>query len=123
MLPESQPEAQDLHTFLEPDHPVWQIADIFPGTGIGDQAWAAYQRGLPALLKSSPDQWVAYHGDRQLGVGPLPTRLYDECVASGVSPSELVICRIQPLGDGQEFLGMGACWIEAGDSEVDPKPG
>jgi hypothetical protein len=96
----------------EPDHPVWQMANIFPPTPLGEQAWAAFEQDLPRLLETSRGQWVAYHGSQRLAVGPQHTRLYEECIRRGLSPEEFVICQIDPF-DGYEVLGLGSCrWEE-----------
>jgi hypothetical protein len=95
----------------EPDHPAWQLANVFPDNELGRQAWAAHQRDLPALLETARGQWVAYHGGERLGIAPLHTRLYEECLARGLSPEELVICQVEPI-DGVEVIGTGVCWVE-----------
>jgi hypothetical protein len=99
----------------EPDHPVWQMANIFPDSPLGEQAWAAFERDLPGLLETSRGQWAAYHGAQRLAVGPQHTRLYEECIRRGLSPDEFVICEIEP-NEGYEVLGMGGCrWEEEGE--------
>ena len=97
----------------EPDHPAWQIANVFPDSPLGQQAWLAHQRDLPRLLEIAQGQWVAYRGADCLGVRSSHLRLYEECVARGFSPEELVICQVEPIA-GQESVGMGACWVEEG---------
>ena len=92
--------------FAEPDHPVWKIVNWFPPTELGQQALAAYERDLPDMLPTSRGQWVAYHGEQQIGVGPSNARLYDEALSRGFSPDEIAICQIEPLG-GKEIIGMG----------------
>jgi hypothetical protein len=99
----------------EPEHPAWQMVNVFPDSTLGQQAWLAHQRELPRLLETARGQWVAYHGDGCLGVGPSPLRLYEACVARGFSPEELVICQIEPIA-GQESVGMGVCWVDEGGS-------
>jgi hypothetical protein len=95
----------------EPDHPSWQVIDRFPANDLGEQSWAAFERELPHLLETSRGQWVAYSGDQRLGVGPLHTRLYEECVQRGFAPEELVICQIEPVL-GQEGVGLGGARVE-----------
>jgi hypothetical protein len=90
------------------------MVNVFPDTPFGQQAWLAHQRELPRLLEAARGQWVAYHGDRCLGVGPVHLRLYEECLARGFSPGELVICQIEPI-EGEERIGMGVCWSNDGE--------
>ena len=99
----------------EPDHPAWQMVNVFPDNIFGEQAWHAHQRELPRLLNNARGQWVAYHGEQCLGVSPTHLRLYEECLARGYSSEELVICQIEPIED-QESFGMSVCWSDEGGS-------
>src|SRR5437764_1234319 len=47
----SRPGGPD-SAFPDPNHPAWQIAGWFPGTPLGEQAWAAFNRDLPELLRA-----------------------------------------------------------------------
>jgi hypothetical protein len=62
-----------------------------------DEAEAAFLRDLPSLLNEYSNQWVAYHGDRRLGIGPAKAELYQDCLQRGFSPEELVVWNIQPV--------------------------
>ena len=35
---------------------------------LGELAEDAFRRDLPLLLKERPGEWVAYHGDRRVGI-------------------------------------------------------
>ena len=78
-----------------------------------EQAELAFQRDLPALLKERPGEWVAYHGEKQLGAGPKNTELYEECVRRGFSPGELALCRVEEIV-GEEAVGLGCFWVSGG---------
>jgi hypothetical protein len=41
---------------------------------------AAYRRDLPRLLRERPGQWVAYHGDEQVGFAANDLELYQLCL-------------------------------------------
>jgi hypothetical protein len=61
-----------------------------------EQAQKAFQAALPQLLRERPGQWVAFHGDRQVGFGASKTGLYQECFALGLRRGELLVRLIQP---------------------------
>jgi hypothetical protein len=82
------------------------MANIFPGTDVGDQAWRAFRRDLPALLGNHRGQWVAYRGEQQLGTGLTPASLYDEWLSRGIAPEDLVICQVEPIVE-ETMMGMG----------------
>ena len=63
---------------------------------LGRQALLAFWRDLPQLLQERPWQWVAYHGDRQLGFGKTQTELWQECLRQGWQPEEFMIRSIEP---------------------------
>jgi hypothetical protein len=104
--PDSSPAPDPKSRLAEPNHPAWMMVGCFPPTELGAQAWAAFERDLPRLLEKAPSQWVAYRGGRQLGIAPLPTALYDECLRQGFAAEEIVIAKAEPLGD-TEAIGMG----------------
>jgi hypothetical protein len=113
MTDERQPTsaASQGESLPEPDHPAWQMANVFPETGWGEQAWLRHQRELPRLLETERGKWVAYHGGNCLGIASTHLRLYDEWVARGVAPEELVICQIEPIEEQQSW-GMGVCRVD-----------
>jgi hypothetical protein len=63
---------------------------------LGRQALLAFWRDLPQLLQERPWQWVAYHGERQLGFGRTQTELWQECLRQGLHPDEFMIRSIEP---------------------------
>jgi hypothetical protein len=112
-----RPDPTPAETFPDPEHPVWKMVNQFPGTELGDQAWAAFERELPELLLHHQGQWVAYHGGQRIGVGPRNTELYEDCLRRGLVPEEqCVICQIEP-SEGMEVLGLGGCTVEYEDQE------
>jgi len=56
----------------------------------------AFRRDLPRLLREYPRQWVAYHGDEQVAVGPSKRQLYQECLRRGLRVGEFVVRSIEP---------------------------
>jgi hypothetical protein len=60
------------------------------------QALRTYWRDLPQLLQERPGQWVAYHGDRQLGFAGTRYELWQECLKQGLRPDEFLIRIIEP---------------------------
>ena len=56
------------------------------------------------LLEERRGQWVAYHGERRLGIGPTPTGLYDECLRQGLPAESLVIAQVLEIS-GTEYVG------------------
>ncbi len=89
----------------DPQHPVWRVANLFPGTDFGEQAWLAFRHDLPRLLEGHQGEWAAYRGGQLLGTGLTATDLYDRCLDRGVAPEELIVCQIEPIV-GEETLGM-----------------
>lgn len=67
---------------------------------LGEQAWAAFQRDWPQLAQEHYGQWVAYHGDQQLGIGRSKTELYQVCLQRGLKRGEFQVFGIEhPLPD------------------------
>jgi hypothetical protein len=60
------------------------------------QAILAFWHDLPQLLQERPGQWVAYHGDRQLGFGATRFELWQECLRKGLVPEEFLVRSIEP---------------------------
>jgi hypothetical protein len=59
----------------------------------------AFARDLPDLLKDQQGRWVAYWGERCLGVGDNKFLLYQECIRNGYNPLELFVEAIEPGAD------------------------
>jgi hypothetical protein len=67
---------------------------------LGEQAWVAFQRDWPQLAKEHYGQWVAYHGDQQLGIARSSTELYQACFQRGLKRGEFHVFGIEhPLPD------------------------
>lgn len=62
-----------------------QLADL------KQQALRTFQRDLPRLWAEHPGQWVAYQGDRQLGLAAHKHELYQQCFQRGLQRDEFVI--------------------------------
>jgi hypothetical protein len=56
---------------------------------------AAFVQDLPRLLKEHPEQWVAYHGDEQVGLAATDLELYQICLKRW-SHDEFIVRRIEP---------------------------
>lgn len=57
----------------------------------------AFERDLPAMLKTHYFQWVAYHGDERIGFGRSKTALYQQCLKRGLKEEEFVVRSVEPL--------------------------
>jgi DNA-directed RNA polymerase subunit alpha len=57
---------------------------------------AAFRRDLSELLRQSQGKWVAYHHDKQIGVGGSKSLLYQECLTLGLSPNDFIVRRVVP---------------------------
>jgi hypothetical protein len=55
----------------------------------------AFARDLPCLLQERPGQWVAYHGNEQIGFAATSTELYERCRSKGIAEDDLVVLRIE----------------------------
>ncbi len=57
---------------------------------------AAFRRDLPELLKERSGQWVAYHGDTQIGFADSDATLCQQCLARGLTWDQFVVRSIEP---------------------------
>jgi CheY-like chemotaxis protein len=57
----------------------------------------AFERDLDDLLKTHYRQWVAYHGDEQIGFGRSQTALIERCFRRGLREDQFVVRSIEPL--------------------------
>jgi hypothetical protein len=65
-----------------------------------EQAGAAFERDWPQLAQEHYGQWVAYHGDQQLGIARSSTELYQACFQRGLKRGEFQVFGIEhPLPD------------------------
>jgi hypothetical protein len=71
-----------------------------------EQAQRAFCQTLPLLLQERPGQWVAYHGDRQLGFATTKTELYQACLRQGLQRGEFLVRCIEP-DVGELIFGPG----------------
>jgi hypothetical protein len=69
-----------------------------------DLALKTFESELPRLWEQRPGQWVAYHGDKQLGFGKTRTELLHKFWRQGIADDELQVCLIEPLDD-EDFIG------------------
>jgi hypothetical protein len=67
-----------------------------PGLTAGQKALCAFRRDLPRLLIEKPGQWVAYHGDQQIGIAATALELYQECNRRGIKGSDYIVRSIEP---------------------------
>ena len=61
-----------------------------------ERSQAAFRRDLPELMKSHYRQWVAYHGEQQIGLARSSFDLYDACSRRGLKCGEFVVRSIEP---------------------------
>jgi len=54
-----------------------------------------FRRDLPALLKEKPRYWVAYHGDRRVGIAKTDLELYQLCARLGIPQGERIVRPIE----------------------------
>ncbi|MFI5456943.1 MAG: hypothetical protein ACHRXM_15970 [Isosphaerales bacterium] len=91
---------------LDPGHPIkdescsqndeassWVDREVPPLIQRGQEV---FHRDLPQLLKEHGGKWVAYSGDRQLGVGRSQRELYQRCLRQGLNRDEFVVRGIGP---------------------------
>jgi hypothetical protein len=72
-------------------------------------ALQAFLRDLPELYRQRAGQYVAYHGERQVGFGSQKHLLYKDCTDGGLGLDEFVIFCIEPL---ETEVVMGPRWVE-----------
>jgi hypothetical protein len=75
------------------------VKDAIPA--IVQRARAAWRDDLPKLLATNRGQWVAYRGERQVGIGRTKTQLVQQCLRAGLSRGEFLVLRIEPEMDQQ----------------------
>ncbi|MBI1900087.1 MAG: hypothetical protein HYS13_03085 [Planctomycetia bacterium] len=72
--------------------------DLLEGvTPLVRKSHEAFVRSLPSLLQTNPRQWVAFSGERQLGIdAKSKTRLAQDLFRQGYKLIDFVIFRIEP---------------------------
>jgi len=85
-----------------PRHPESETAPI-PGALLA-QSTGAFYRDLPELLKKHDGMWIAYHGDRCVGIARTETDLYQDCLRQGLPEAEFIVLYAdrQALHDREE---------------------
>src|SRR4051812_40561504 len=56
----------------------------------------AYQRDLPELLKKHEGRWIAYSGDRRLGITRTRRQAYELGFRGGLARHEFIVLGIDP---------------------------
>jgi hypothetical protein len=62
-----------------------------------ERSHEAFQRDLNQLLRTHYRQWVAYHGNEQVGFGHSQTELFQKCLNRGLKQDEFIVRSIEPL--------------------------
>ena len=88
--------AQPVSSVVDQDEAEEQIVADFGVPPMVVRSRDAFLRDLPCLLGERPREWVAYHGDAQLGFAKTRTELYQECLRRGLNPEEFLVCSIEP---------------------------
>ena len=89
------------------------VGDVPVGTR---QSKEAYLRALPALLRDSRFQrhWVAYAGQKRIGIAASETALYQECQKLGLHPDEVYMGMVVPyLGEPEAVDPSGSEFTES----------
>jgi hypothetical protein len=62
-------------------------------------AMKAFWAELPSLLKGwwKRGKWVAYHGERRIGIARCMNHLIDQCRRQGIDPNQAYYAVIEPL--------------------------
>ncbi len=60
------------------------------------QGQDAFHRDLRELLRLYPGKWVAYSGDKRIGIGDTETELYKRCFTMGLKRGQFVVRSIEP---------------------------
>jgi hypothetical protein len=74
--------------------PLEPVAEIAPGIL---RSQKAFWRDLPGLLQGGGNhgKWVAYHGEKRIGLGKTSTALYQHCLQRGLQRGEFYVGRIE----------------------------
>src|SRR3954447_25486156 len=96
MLPHPDlPHAEERTQACEPAVDLGGADDVPEGVL---RSLATFLRDLPQLLanRKYARQWVVYHGEKRVAVGPSKRDLYQECLRRGLSEREFIVRRIVP---------------------------
>jgi hypothetical protein len=91
--PNPRPPVKDESCTQNGEASSWVEREVPPLIQRGQEA---FHRDLPQLLKMHRGDWVAYSGDRQLGVGRSKRELYNRCLRQGLSLEDFVVRGIGP---------------------------
>lgn len=69
---------------------------------------AAFRAALGSLLPRFGGRWVAFNGERQIGVGRTQTKLHQRCLALGLRPDEFVVRYVGPATDDDDVVMLTA---------------
>jgi hypothetical protein len=58
------------------------------------QAQQAFRTDLTGLLLKCPGHWVAYHGEKRIGIGQDERLLYEKCFRRGLSREQFIVRQI-----------------------------
>ena len=133
MFPQSLLARVAIMSSISPADPSRPVEDE-PGSQVtSDSSWVhrpvppliqrgqeAFSRDLPELLKKHAGHWVAYSGDRQLGIGRSKNKLYQQCLRQGLDHDEFVVRGIEPEVDWEEFCKMVES-LNPVEEELDPQ--
>jgi len=67
----------------------------------------AFRRDLPGLLKTHRGQWVAHHGQQQIGIARTAATLYQDCFRQGLKDHEFLVSHISPEIPDNEITWSG----------------
>ena len=95
MMPTSSPSSVSAALDQDAIHQL-EITLQEPFPAMVMQSRGAWRRDLPILLKSNPGQWVAYHGDKQMGIGRTKTELFQQCLHGGLQRGQFIVLLIEP---------------------------
>jgi hypothetical protein len=62
---------------------------------LGELSVRTFIKDLPELLKQYPGMWVAYHGNRRVGIAKTDLELYNECTRQEIPDDEYIVSPIE----------------------------
>jgi hypothetical protein len=74
-----------------------QAADV--RANLAERAWEAFQLAYERLLEEHCGQWVAFHGDQQIGFALTRSELVHECRTRRLPDEECVIGQLLPVAE------------------------
>src|SRR5262245_45675882 len=93
-----EPPGTGVASVAVPEEPLRRLEQVLGETipPLILQARQAFRRDLPCLLAEHSRKWVAYSGDRRIGMGSSKTPLYQECLRRGLTPAQFLVLSIEP---------------------------